>query len=65
MKVPGYTGYKPQYTDDQASIDNLAQRDNRYYIPGYSGYVPSIKAENVFGESYGKTTGASVSGSIP
>ena len=29
---------------------------------GYCGYVPSIKAENVFGESYGKTTGASVGG---
>ena len=26
--------------------------------------MPNIKAENVFGESYGKTTGASVSGAI-
>ena len=42
----------------------MAQRDNRYYIPGYSGYVPSIKAENHFGESYGKATGASVLGQI-
>ena len=42
----------------------MAQRDNRYYIPGYSGYVPSIKAENHFGESYGKATGASVGGAI-
>jgi len=31
---------------------------------GYSGYVPSIKAENHFGESYGKATGASVKGQI-
>ena len=31
---------------------------------GYSGYVPSIKSENVFGESYGKTTEASVGGNI-
>ena len=31
---------------------------------GYCGYVPSIKSENAFGESYGKTTGASVSGNI-
>ena len=30
------------------------------YNSGYSGYVPSIKAENHFGESYGKATGASV-----
>ena len=34
------------------------------YNSGYSGYVPSIKAENHFGESYGKATGASVSGTI-
>tara|TARA_B110001450_G_scaffold145656_1_gene136131 strand:- start:243 stop:518 length:276 start_codon:yes stop_codon:yes gene_type:complete len=75
-KMPGYTGYKPQHLTEEAS-KNL--RDNRFYIPGkskyflkliilclgYSGYVPSIKAENVFGESYGKTTGASVNGSIP
>ena len=33
-------------------------------IIGYCGYVPSIKSENAFGESYGKTTGASVSGNI-
>ena len=31
---------------------------------GYCGYVPSIKSENVFGESYGKTTSASVGGAI-
>ena len=34
-------------------------------ISGYSGFVPNIKCENVFGESYGKTTGASVGGQIP
>jgi hypothetical protein len=26
---------------------------------GYSGYVPGVKSENVFGESFGKTSGAS------
>ena len=62
-KMPGYTGYKPQFADD--NLDNAGGlRDNRFYIPGYSGYVPSIKAENAFGESYGKTTGASVRGDI-
>ena len=74
-RMPGYTGYKPQYVnDDQISGST---RDNRFYIPGmfsflyinlliigYCGYVPSIKSENAFGESYGKTTGASVSGNI-
>lgn len=31
---------------------------------GYAGYVPGIKAENVFGESYGKTSGLSGNGQI-
>ena len=31
---------------------------------GYSGYIPSIMPENVFGESYGKTTAKSVQGAI-
>ena len=77
-KMPGYTGYKPQHSNEAGSVN---ARDNRFYIPGkskyffkfylivlyagYSGYVPSIKSENVFGESYGKPTGASVSGTIP
>ena len=33
-------------------------------LPGYCGYVPSIKSENAFGESYGKTTEQSVAGHI-
>ena len=77
-RMPGYTGYKPQYANDDAISGST--RDNRFYIPGkffifklffitflyigYCGYVPSIKSENAFGESYGKTTGASVSGNI-
>ena len=35
-----------------------------FIIVGYCGYVPSIKSENVFGESYGKTTSSSVGGAI-
>ncbi len=31
-----------------------------YCFLGYSGYIPGVKAENVFGESYGKTTAISV-----
>ena len=31
---------------------------------GYCGYVPGVKSENVFGESYGKTSGASGNGEI-
>ena len=60
MKIPTKT---LEITDflSQVSKNSLSPTINL----GYSGYVPSIKAENVFGESYGKTTGASVSGSIP
>jgi len=31
---------------------------------GYGGYVPSIKSENVFGQTYGKTSYAANSGQI-
>ena len=28
-----------------------------YWLPlGYGGYIPGIKSENVYGETYGKTT---------
>ena len=33
-------------------------------ITGYCGYVSGIKSENVFGESYGKTTTAATKGKI-
>ncbi len=32
---------------------------------GYCGYIPGVKSENVFGESYGKTSGYSGRGEIP
>ena len=31
---------------------------------GYQGFVPGVKSENVFGQSYGKTSNASVQGNI-
>ena len=31
---------------------------------GYCGYIPGVKAENVFGESYGKTSTLSGKGEI-
>ena len=33
-------------------------------VLGYCGYIPGVKAENVFGESYGKTSGQSAKGEI-
>lgn len=77
--IPGYTGYRPQYKNDDLKNQGGLTRDNRYFIPGkshtlkvtdlskfvgYAGYVPKIKSENAFGESYGRTTGASVGNMI-
>ncbi len=61
--IPGYTGYKPQFQSLGGDLKS-PRRENRFYIPGYSGYVPKIKAENAFGESYGKTTSASMADEI-
>ena len=35
-KMPGYTGYKPQFYDEKAGHYDQkgVSRDNRYYIPG-------------------------------
>lgn len=32
------------------------------HIPGYSGYVPQIKSENIYAQSFAKTTGAAING---
>ena len=31
-RMPGYTGYKPQYVNDDEITGST--RDNRFYIPG-------------------------------
>ena len=50
--MPGYTGHVPKVYRDE----NVQKIDYSKHIPGYSGYIHSIKAENKFGESYGKLT---------
>ena len=65
-RIPGFTGYKPQYTNENDEVDNNKNlRDNRFFIPGYQGYVPNVKSENHFGTSYGKASCASIKGDIP
>jgi hypothetical protein len=39
--------------------DLQQSQEPRKQIPGYGGYIPGIKSENVFGETYGKTSFAS------
>ena len=63
--IPGYTGYIPQYTNDKNSAQYPNPYDNKKsQIPGYQGYVSGIKSENVFSQTYGRTTEASAQGLI-
>lgn len=34
------------------------------HIPGYKGFIPSVRAENKYGESFGRCTNASLSHKI-
>ena len=42
----------------------LSYQTNLDIFPGYGGYITGVKSENVFGETYGKTTFASSSKNI-
>ena len=33
-KIPGYTGYRPQYEHDDVLVNPSSTRDNRFYVPG-------------------------------
>ena len=35
------------------------------HVPGYQGYVPSIKAENLYGNTYGKSTSIAINKDYP
>jgi hypothetical protein len=56
--IPGYTGHKQEQLN--VGEQDLQQAGvPRKQIPGYCGYIPGIVSENVFGETYGKTSFAS------
>ena len=38
-RMPGYTGYKPQFLNEDGGV---VVRDNRYYIPGKSYFRFSL-----------------------
>ena len=74
--IPGYTGHRPDVKDDSANVQQkkepIKQIPGKYEAAmtiltflwnysGYGGYIPGIKSENVFGETYGKTSLASSS----
>ena len=56
--IPGYTGHRAA-ADEIGDVDQQQSKDPRKQIPGYGGYIPGIKSENVYGETYGKTSYAS------
>ncbi|EGR34108.1 hypothetical protein IMG5_023220, partial [Ichthyophthirius multifiliis] len=59
--VPGYTGHIPfhENNEDQCQING-----QKFHIPGYAGYIPSIKSENVYGKTYGKSTYMSINNQL-
>ena len=52
--IPGYTGHRQEQLKVEA--DTQQPGGPRKHIPGYGGYVPGVKSENVFGQTYGKTS---------
>jgi hypothetical protein len=57
----GYQGYIPKIQREE--VVNRIQHSK--HIPGYQGFISSVKAENKFGDSYGKVTALSLAKSIP
>jgi len=62
--IPGYTGHRPEGVPVNER-DIQQAREPRKHIPGYGGYVPGVKSENVFGQTYGKTSFASSAKAFP
>jgi len=69
--IPGYTGHRPEKQTNETDVQQA--KEPRKHIPGklfmttiyilmclgYGGYVSSVKSENVYGQTYGKTSFAS------
>ncbi len=52
--IAGYTGCMPM--KETGNSEYSKQRDLQSHIPGYVGYIPSVKAQNLFAQTYGKVT---------
>ena len=59
--MAGYTGHIPTVQKEEF-VNRIIHTK---HIPGYMGFVSAIKSENKYGESYGKETAKSLSGTIP
>lgn len=51
--LPGYTGHIPK----NPALEEVGPVPIKHsHIPNYQGFIPSVKAENLFGKTYGKIT---------
>jgi hypothetical protein len=53
-KFVSYAEFTPPHTPAEA-----------HHIPGYSGHVPGVYAENLYAQTYGKTTLRAIEGNFP
>ncbi len=54
----------PQNLATSSKIPGKLNNQVSYNLIGYSGYVSGVKSENVFGESFGKSSGQAGAGQI-
>lgn len=58
-----------QYTNESMKGDNWIggpiHNASALQLPGYQGYIPSVKAENIYGKTYGKTTALAINKEYP
>lgn len=51
--LPGYTGHIPK----NPALEEVGEIPVKHsHIPNYQGFIPGVKAENLFGKTYGKIT---------
>lgn len=51
--IVGYMGCQ-RNTEDHNAEPPQTHHDS--HIPGYVGYIPSVRSENIYAKTYGKTT---------
>mmetsp|Transcript_32336 Transcript_32336/g.29159 ORF Transcript_32336/g.29159 Transcript_32336/m.29159 type:complete len:106 (-) Transcript_32336:18-335(-) len=51
-----------QTNNSQQTHGELFGDQRKHHIPGYKGYIPHVRAENMFGKTYGTLTNLSMSG---
>ena len=62
-KLKGYTGFVPRVVREEIKVQQDAKPMSRpdvatheRQMPGYTGYIKNVKAEGMYGQTYGHTT---------